>query len=134
MSVQDLVRGMKARGGIGEIVLGDVAIRDRDRHLVALTAVAQIEAALDLGWSVEAFLQEVGACLRFQLAKKSIRPCRREGRQQGRSGSHIIVHDVGAEQPECRERPGIGWNQDTGDAELGRDRRCMQRTGAPERN
>jgi hypothetical protein len=114
--------------------LSEFAVRDRDGQLVALAAVAEVKTALDRRRSVEAFAGEVGPRLRFQLEENPVGGRRCEVGKWSQARSHIVVQDVGAEEPECRKRAGIGRHQDSCDPEFGRDRRGMQRTGAAERH
>ena len=77
---------------------------------------------------------ELLRALRLELARRSLSACSASTSASGcELGADVVVHHVGAEQPERRERARPRRHQDAPHAELVGDRRRMHRAGAAER-
>ena len=105
------------------------ARRDGNRQLVGLALVARIDRALEAPpLRCDAGPVEHGAALLLQRSEHGLQRCRIGARGGDIDGAHIVALEVGADEAQRREGSGDGRTDDLANAELGRQRRGMQRS------
>ena len=106
----------------------------RCAQFVALARIAQIELAPIVGARrIQPLGFDVSARLRLQGREHPFSMIGIELRERPKLRAHVVAHDVGADQPERRERARPRRHQDPHHAEFICNSRRVDRAGAAER-